>query len=357
MTKKPNYTCPRCGYHIEHKGSMRTHLYSLKKPCPALIKVMELTDDIREHVLENRIYLEQPLAVVPVSPVSPAAQTMVHNFNQTINQIQFINNFVNQIDPMKAIETYQQHTNTTTIPLDTKLMNRFRNKLFSIDKAEKNNRLFSLGENSMYQTVDDASNSGKHVENINIYYDKATRKLSIYEHNKWNKYLCQEGIEKFMFAIQESYFDAYECYLIRKLNEFDGKGVQVARIEYEDLLNLYYGFIAYFDLKPYIAEKTNHDILTASFIEKDEDINSEYGDEDEEDEEDEDDTMTISDKYMPYFTRAKQNNTSRQTNEARNNVLGIIKRNSAESVKAVKEKVAELFRMDEIFKNSLMTNI
>ena len=57
MPKTP-YTCPRCGYAISHKGSMRTHMYTLKKKCPATVNDIDLTDEIKTWVLENRVYKE-----------------------------------------------------------------------------------------------------------------------------------------------------------------------------------------------------------------------------------------------------------------------------------------------------------
>ena len=63
---KPPYQCPRCGFSSNHKGTMQRHLYDLKKPCPALASAIELTDDIKQHVLANRVYR------VP-APVQPTA--------------------------------------------------------------------------------------------------------------------------------------------------------------------------------------------------------------------------------------------------------------------------------------------
>ena len=35
---------------------MHKHLYDLTKPCPAIVKPLELTNDIKEYILANRIY-------------------------------------------------------------------------------------------------------------------------------------------------------------------------------------------------------------------------------------------------------------------------------------------------------------
>jgi hypothetical protein len=54
------YTCPSCKYETIHKNDIRRHFYQKQKPCPCLTGVF-LTDIIREHVLQNRIYNPQPI--------------------------------------------------------------------------------------------------------------------------------------------------------------------------------------------------------------------------------------------------------------------------------------------------------
>jgi len=56
MSQKPLYECIRCGYKTAHKSSMRNHLYKNKKPCPAVKNKLDLTDEIKEEIMNNRIY-------------------------------------------------------------------------------------------------------------------------------------------------------------------------------------------------------------------------------------------------------------------------------------------------------------
>jgi hypothetical protein len=50
----PAYTCPCCNFITKNKGDMRRHFH-VKKPCPSLTGII-LTDDIKKHVLSNRVY-------------------------------------------------------------------------------------------------------------------------------------------------------------------------------------------------------------------------------------------------------------------------------------------------------------
>lgn len=49
------YTCPSCGYITERKGNMYTHLYKSKSQCPKVANDIDLTDEIKEYILINRI--------------------------------------------------------------------------------------------------------------------------------------------------------------------------------------------------------------------------------------------------------------------------------------------------------------
>jgi hypothetical protein len=56
MTKHTDYECPRCGYKSNRKPAMRKHFYEVKKPCPGIMNLIDLTDDIKQTVLNNRVY-------------------------------------------------------------------------------------------------------------------------------------------------------------------------------------------------------------------------------------------------------------------------------------------------------------
>ena len=50
------YTCIRCGYKVKHKSCMIKHFYSRQKICPAIANEIELTNELKEYILNNRIY-------------------------------------------------------------------------------------------------------------------------------------------------------------------------------------------------------------------------------------------------------------------------------------------------------------
>jgi transcription elongation factor Elf1 len=50
------YTCPKCGYNTILKGHIRDHFNKRKTLCPAITNNIELTEEIKEYVLLNRVY-------------------------------------------------------------------------------------------------------------------------------------------------------------------------------------------------------------------------------------------------------------------------------------------------------------
>ena len=54
--KKQPYECICCGYATTRKSCMVDHFYKAKKPCPKCINDIDLTDEIKEYILSNRVY-------------------------------------------------------------------------------------------------------------------------------------------------------------------------------------------------------------------------------------------------------------------------------------------------------------
>ncbi len=54
--RHPPYTCVSCGMTTHDRKDMRRHLYERKTPCPMTLNPVELTDEIREYIMTNRVY-------------------------------------------------------------------------------------------------------------------------------------------------------------------------------------------------------------------------------------------------------------------------------------------------------------
>jgi hypothetical protein len=56
MKAKQPYECPRCGYVSARKSNMCQHFFAKKNPCPCVKADVELTQEVTDYVLTNRIY-------------------------------------------------------------------------------------------------------------------------------------------------------------------------------------------------------------------------------------------------------------------------------------------------------------
>ena len=51
------YTCIRCGYNTVDKFLMRRHLFERKNVCPGQVNMIQMTDEIRQCILDNKVYI------------------------------------------------------------------------------------------------------------------------------------------------------------------------------------------------------------------------------------------------------------------------------------------------------------
>ena len=94
MPKRPNYCCIRCGYETDSKSHMHKHLFLKNTPCPQTKNNIELTDEIKQYILDNRIYLIPP-KVKPIKTLKHpdiALTEEIKKLKMTINLIKFQKN-------------------------------------------------------------------------------------------------------------------------------------------------------------------------------------------------------------------------------------------------------------------------
>ena len=78
----PEYTCPRCGMKTKFIAVIKKHFYNRLRICPALIDNIDLTDDVKQYVIINRIYRG-----------SEATEDAIQNVSSNVDDIEMrINN-------------------------------------------------------------------------------------------------------------------------------------------------------------------------------------------------------------------------------------------------------------------------
>lgn len=318
MTKKPNYCCPRCGYKTDRKSSMNVHFFKVKKPCPILENDIDLTDEIKNHILVNRIY------IIPEKKQQP---NIIQTFNQVINNYNTMNNFINQLDTIDKLTKYTDHKQIDLVSFEDSIDSKYSNRAKRLD----NNMFkhgFGLNTEDLLETINDISNmcECKSLEEFNIVYDSNMDRLKIYD-GTWEELLLNTGIKRIIETIQVYYWNSYEMYLLRKIHE--NKNSQYAQQLFE-LLSIYFKFIGAFNIEPYFHNKSDGDIL---------------GNESEE--------YEIDEEFWAKYVELRNNITKSEIAKISKDVAQIIKKNSQRNSKELNTKVLELFQMDETFKASI----
>jgi len=325
---KQPYTCICCGYETIYKTAMNTHLYTKKKPCPKIINDIELTDEIKQYILDNRIY---KIPVVPTTSQVTNNINYSNNTNNIINSNNTVYNFIANMDTIEKITKYTEHTKIDIIDFTQNVEDKFSSKA---KRLENNNFKygFKLENSDFLDIINEISYicNGKQIEELNILYDIKLNRFKLFEDGDWEEMLVEKGIKKIIIILQSALFDAYEFYLIRNINS--DKSYQKKQ-ELKELLQEYYKFIGYFDVNPAVKDKSDGYIL----------------------EDEDNDIYELSDKYWNLYISEDKNINKTNTKSIKKEVIDIIKRNTIRNIDEMNKKVVELFQVDEIFKQKILS--
>ena len=325
MTKKDKYTCPRCGFNSNNKNHMRNHLYNLKKICPATQNNIDFTDEMKEFILKNRIYIipkfEKPYQIIHIN--------QINYYNQ-------INNLICGININDKINKYIKYKNIELIDIDDTLNNIFREK----NNKLKNNKFknFHLNLESIINIIDEITTIND-INKLNIFFDTIINKIKIFCDDEWCSFLVDFGIKNIIEKIQYAYLNSYECYIIRKLiNESDYK----SKIELKEILEEYYKFLAWFDIQPFIYRKNNNSILYNDNDDKYYEPNEDYD---------------IYHKYYKLYDVILSKINKIEQSKVKKGIESIIKKNSKSFIIELNKKFLELFKNDDEYKNDFLKSL
>ena len=332
------YTCARCGYASPRKSSMYNHLFHKKTSCPKAISDIELTDEIKHTILDNRVYR------VPVVVAPPVIN--ITTLNQMINYNNTINNLVSSMDPIDKLTKYINHKDIPLLEIGDSIGNSFVKKVEGLNKPTTDefgvydSRI--LDSNNILEVIDQVSSlANEHCENMNIIYEKKFNKLKLYDMGRWNDHLLFAGITTLLTIIQDNFFNVYECFLIRK--------IELSTLCYQDKFAIkeklmeYYKFIGCFNIDPYVKNKNESEII--------------YNQDDKRCDpfiDPTDDNTALNQKYLALFTKVCDETKAGELNRIKTTVVDIITKNCLKNVDELNKKVVALFNMDDEFKQTIM---
>jgi hypothetical protein len=310
MSKKEPYTCPRCQYFTSRKANMRKHLYGAKKSCPASTVDIELTDTIKNYILDNRIY-------------HPPKQTQQQIINQQINNNNTIINFVNKMDFQDKLVQYLGYLDTDLLEYQDTIETKYEKQVDRLEKKSKGFQKYdTLSLDGLINVLHTCTTTND-VQEMNVMYDKVLNRLHIYG-GEWEPYLFKEGVKELIEKIQEVYLDYYEEYLLRQYSVgsvFDKQCIKEA-------LKEYYEFLECFHVDPRLTTSP------------------------------EDWVQDLCDGDIGRLhIKVKDELRASKLREVKKTVYDVIKTNCTASVLELNKKIVDLIKMDEMFKNKVLVEL
>lgn len=297
---------------------MRKHLYK-KKHCPKTTEnAIELTDEIKDHILQNRIY--RP----PVQQPTIINKQIVNNYNQINN---FIHNVMGFEEKINHLMTFKQ---SELLDFDDKVFQCLANKSDEYNKNEASEYLSTLDLMEIINTV--CESTDEKSTDLNVYYDKLRDKIQIREDGDWISLLRDKGSAKILSTIQHELLNTYKAFLIRKC-ETDKYMQERARAT--EKLKEYYTFISCFNLVPLVKDTSDDDIMNNGKMR----------------------SYSMSEKYMDIFCKVKNNLTISQMNKTKADVWSIVKRSTKKNIEDLNTKLMDLMRIDPDFKQVVVEKI
>lgn len=105
--KRVNYECIRCGYETDSKSHMQKHLMQKIKPCPQTMNDIELTDEIKEYIINNRVYrIPKTEILLPTK----AENVLAEEIKKLKLNIEFIKSNKKESFYQRMVETYLKGT-------------------------------------------------------------------------------------------------------------------------------------------------------------------------------------------------------------------------------------------------------
>jgi hypothetical protein len=308
--KKTPYGCPRCGYTTIQKGDMRKHLHNLLKPCPQSENNIDLTEQIKDCIMKNRVYH------IP-------KQTQTQILIQQINNNQQINNFVSKMDTFEKIRKLNDKATTSLLTFDEQIQKDFEDDIYSFSMVETGLDELSIRKGNILGIIDKLTKYDN-MDTMNVVYDKTPNKLSIFDEGDWETYAFEHGVVQLLHKIKTTYLDNYEEFLLDKLSMDD---YPRERQKAKELLQEYYNFIVSFDLRPLIVECKTTKIID------------------------------YNEQYYKIYDKVKNNIKLSHAKELKRNVYQMVKNNCSASMLELNKRMMDIICTDEEFKNTVLQRI
>ena len=277
-----------------------------------------------------------PNLIVPVTVSSdaPASQTI----NQTINTYNTMNNFLNGIDALTKIREYGVKKQIHYLPFDRDVELMYEKQRLRLE----NNTFVHEHQKEEIEIIEMINHISKCCEkdmsDFNLCFDNKQNKLLMYESGDWQELFTNAGIQKIVTTIQDYFWNAYECFLIRKIEKCEDQ------VRMRELLEKHYTFLACADVDPFVLGRHNNQInYTADDDEYWEapaftDI----------------DAHSIQDYYLPMFRRIQKGLSKKAKEDAKKEIIQIVKSNTRNNMMQLNKLIVRIIDVEPNFQAILI---
>jgi len=284
----------------------------MKRVCPPLVRDIVLTEDIKEAVLRARIYKVKDEAKITT---------------QTINNNHTIHNYIAGLDVVAKINELSNFRNKPLLGFETKVeelyegdVERYQTDSFKgVVRYEKQHFM-----NMIHEVTRSRNND---MDDLSVFYNREDDRIYFAAgEGRWDDYMCDPGIHYLIDTLVSYNLEEYEAYLIRKLESRSTLG------EFKSSLEDYYGFIAVFDVDPWVRNKSDADLMDSVRFEGNE----------------------IACSYMDIYKRVKEGLTDIQRKTTARMVIDVIKTTTKTNVRELNKRIMSILNLDDGFKRAML---
>lgn len=323
VCKLVQYECCRCGYQSNRKSNISTHLYKNKTICKGSFNDIELTDFIKEKIINNGRYI--------IPKATPQEESLRQSFTQIINNNNVINNYISGLDDVTKIKKHCEYHDIQLTPLSTMIEDANERRVDQFKRGVGNPSL-CMTKDCFLQSIESIVKI-KNLEEISVLFTKSNL-IKIYD-GDWASQRIIPGIKIILLDFQEYLWNYYEIYLIRNIINKDNKAQEIAR--YKEYLESYYHFICCIGLSPFVDGRNKFNIIY--------DISD-----DEYDETPSDSDMEFTEYYVNMYSKIKMKIKTSEINKTYKDVIQLMKENYKANIEKVNCAILSLIELDKEYK-------
>jgi len=297
----------------------------MKKPCPATRNDIVLTDAIKEHIMNNRIYIIKDEAKIT---------------NQIINNTQNITNYIAGLDTLEKLKQLTHYKNTDITMFEDKIEELYEDE---VERLKSDNKpIGSYSQEDFLNMIHNVTKSkAQNMDDFSVVYNKEEDRMYFAAGGEWEDYQCYVGVKFMIENIIDYFLHNYEIYLIRKINDARTVPDKSALTE---SLETYYSFISSFGILPFVHNKSDAQIM---YNEDDPRYTDEIDRNDIE-------SHIIVDRHNNQYNRLKAFLTETQKKNNVKSVVDIIKTANKTNIRELNKRIMGILHVDEAFKQALM---